>query len=92
MTDAIRTLISAVLYLVVDDDRLFISGPAVVEILHDNRPVRGRFVFSLMGVGGLLPQAQMAEDARYYVRFMDEADDLHFVAASGTAERVHFPR
>ena len=27
----------------------------------------------------------------YDVRFMDEADDLHFTAASGTAERVHFP-
>jgi hypothetical protein len=33
----------------------------------------------------------MVEDARYYVRFMDEADDLHFVVASGTDERVYFP-
>ena len=33
----------------------------------------------------------MAEDARYDVRLMDEADDLHFTAASGTAERVNFP-
>jgi hypothetical protein len=45
--------------LVVDQDRLFISGPAVVEILHDNRPIRGRFDFSLMGVGVLLPQPEM---------------------------------
>jgi hypothetical protein len=77
--------------LVVDVDRLFISGPAVVESLHDNRPVRGRFDFALMRVRGLLPQARVAEHAPYYVRFMDEADDLHFVAASGTAGRIHFP-
>jgi len=77
--------------LVVDEDGPFISGPAVVKILDDNRPVFRRFDFSLMRVRGLLPQARMAEDARYYVRFMDEADDLHFVAASGTTERVHFP-
>jgi len=77
--------------LVGDEDGLFVSGPAVVEIRHDNRPVRRRFAFSLMRALGLLPQAQMAEDARYDVRFMDEADDLHFTAASGTAERVHFP-
>ena len=38
--------------LVVDQDRLFISGPAVVEILHDNRPVFSSFDFSLMGSGG----------------------------------------
>ena len=25
-------------FLVVDEDMLFISGPAIVEILHDNRP------------------------------------------------------
>jgi len=39
----------------------------------------------------LFPQAQMAEDARYYVRFMDEVYDFHLIAASGIAERAHFP-
>ena len=77
--------------LVVDVDRLFISRPAVVAILDDNRPVFRPFDFSLMSVRVPLPQAQMAEDARYDVRFMDEADELHFVAASWTTERVHFP-
>jgi hypothetical protein len=77
--------------LVVNQHRLFISGPAVVEILHDNRPVRRRFAFSLMRVRGLLPQAQMAEDARYYVLIIDEAFDLYFMGGSRTAERVHFP-
>ena len=46
-----------------DEDRLFISGPAVVEILHDNRPFFRRFDFSPQRVGMLFPQAQMAEDA-----------------------------
>ena len=77
--------------LVVDEDRFFISGPAVVQILRDNRPVRRRFDFSLPRVGGLLPQPEMAEDAFYDVLFMNEADDLHFMGASGTTERVHFP-
>jgi hypothetical protein len=58
--------------LVVDVDTLFISGPAVVAILDENRPVFGRFDFSLPRLGILFPQAQMAEDARYDVRFMDE--------------------
>jgi len=51
--------------LAVNQHGFFISGPAVVEILHDNRPVRRRFAFSLRRVRGLLTQAQMAEDARY---------------------------
>ena len=75
----------------VDEDGLFISGPAVVQILRDNRPIRRRFDFSLPRVGVLLPQPEMAEDAFYDVLFMNEADDLHFMGASGTTERVHFP-
>jgi hypothetical protein len=47
----------------VDEDGLFISGPAVVAILNDNRPIDRRFDFALMRVGGLLPQPEMAEDA-----------------------------
>ena len=39
----------------------------------------------------LLPQAQMAEDAFYDVGFMNQTDDLHFMAASRATERVHFP-
>jgi hypothetical protein len=49
--------------LVVDVDRLLISGPAVVAILQDNRPVFRPRDFTLMRVRMLLPQAQMAEDA-----------------------------
>ena len=75
----------------VDKDGLFISGPAVVKILHDNRPLFRRFESPLRRVGGLLLHLEMAWDALYEVRFMDQADDLHFEAASGTAERVHFP-
>lgn len=67
-----------------DDDGLFISEPAVVEILHDNRPIFRRPGFLVMRVGVLLPQAQMAEDALNDVGFMDQADDLHFMGASGT--------
>lgn len=77
--------------LMVDDDGLFISWPVVVKILHDNRPVLRRFDFSLMRVGVLLLQAEMTEDAFYDVGFMDGADELHFLAASRTTERVHFP-
>jgi len=39
----------------------------------------------------LLPQPQMAEDAFSNVGFVNQADDLHLMAAAGTAERVHFP-
>jgi hypothetical protein len=60
--------------LVVDDDGLLIPGPAVVKIIEDNRPIRRRFYFSLMGVGGLLPQPEMAEDAFDDVEFMNQAD------------------
>jgi hypothetical protein len=59
--------------LVVDVNRPFISGRATVAIIHDNRPVFRPFDCSLMRVRVLLPQPEMAEDARYYVRFMDEA-------------------
>jgi hypothetical protein len=77
--------------LVVDEGRLFISGPAIVIIFEDNRPISRHLGFSLMRVCVLLPQPEMAEDALYHVGFMNQADDLHFVAASGTAERVYFP-
>ena len=39
----------------------------------------------------LLPQPEVAEDAFYEVGFMNQADDLHFMGASGTTEWVHFP-
>ena len=48
-------------------------------------------VFSLMRVIVVLPQPEMAEDAFYHGGFMNQADDLHFMVASGTTERVHFP-
>jgi hypothetical protein len=51
----------------VDEDRLFISGPAVVETLHDNRPVFRRFESPFRRGAILFPQAQMTEDALYYV-------------------------
>ena len=44
-----------------------------------------------MGVGGLLPQPEMAEDAFDDIEFMNQADDFHLMAAAGTTERVHFP-
>jgi hypothetical protein len=50
--------------LVVDDDRLFISGPSVVEILHDNRPIDRCFGFFLIRVMLLLIQPQMAKAFR----------------------------
>ena len=75
----------------VDDDGLFISGPAVVEILHDNRPIDRRYDFALMRVGVLLPQPEVAQDAFYNAGFMNKTDNLHFMSASGTTERVDFP-
>jgi hypothetical protein len=57
--------VSSLVDLVVDDDGLFISGPAIVIIIEDNRPIRRRFDFSLIRSRMLLPQAQMAEDAFY---------------------------
>jgi len=46
-----------------DDDGLLIPGPAIVEVIKDNRPICRRVDFSLMMVRMLLPQAQVAEDA-----------------------------
>jgi hypothetical protein len=43
--------------LVGGEDRLFISGPAVVIIIEDNQPICRRFDFSLMRVGMLLLQS-----------------------------------
>jgi len=76
---------------VVDEDGLFISGPAVVKIPNDNRPIDRCFGFFLMRVWVLSPQSQMTEDPFYELRVIDEADNLHFISASGTTERVHFP-
>jgi hypothetical protein len=53
---------------VVDEDGLSISGPAVVETLHDNRPIDRCFGFFLMRVGVLSPQSQMTEDPFYDLR------------------------
>ena len=74
-----------------DDDGFFIPGPAIVKILDDNWPICRHFGVSLMQIRVLLAQPEMAEDAFYDVLFMNEADDLHFMGASGTTERVHFP-
>jgi hypothetical protein len=76
---------------VVDENGLFISGPAVVEILHDNRPVGRRFDFSLPRAMVLLPQPEVAEYPFYELRVIDEAYDLHLMGASGTAKGVNFP-
>jgi hypothetical protein len=45
------------------DGGLFISGPAIVKMLEDNRPIRRRLRFCIMRTRVLLPQAQVAEDA-----------------------------
>jgi len=50
---------------VLDEGGLFISGPAIVKIIEDNRPIDRCFGFSLMRVRLLFPQSQMAEDALY---------------------------
>jgi hypothetical protein len=75
----------------VDEDGLFVSGPAIVKIIEDNRPIYRRFDFSLVRVGLLLPQPEMAEDPFDELRLIDEADKVHFMFASGTTERVNFP-
>jgi hypothetical protein len=69
-----------------DDDRLFISGAAIVIIIEDNRPICRRFDFSLMRVRVQLPQPQMAEDAflrlrsgQVYDVVFDEAADFHLL-------------
>jgi len=76
---------------VVDNDRLFIPGPAVVEILHDNRPIRRCFCFPPGRRRGLFPQPEMAEDAFYDIRVINQADDFHLMAAAGRTETVDFP-
>ena len=75
-----------------DDDGLLIPGPAIVEIIRDNRPICRRFDFSLMMVRMLLPKAQVAEDAFYDVGFMNQTDDLHFMAASRATKGGPLPR
>jgi hypothetical protein len=77
--------------LVVDHHWFFISGPATVITLEDNRPIRRRSRLCLKRDRVLLPQPEMAEDAFYDLGFMNEADDLHFMAAPGTTERIDFP-
>jgi len=46
-----------------DDAGFSIPGPAVVNLLEENRPIRGGFYFSLVRIRVLLPKPQMAEDA-----------------------------
>jgi hypothetical protein len=48
--------------LVVDDDGLFIPWPAIIEILHNNRPGVGRFRCLLMKVWGPFPQFRGVTD------------------------------
>jgi hypothetical protein len=43
---------------VVDENGLFISGPAIVKILEDDLPIRRRLDFSLMITWMLLPWAE----------------------------------
>jgi hypothetical protein len=57
---------------VLHEDRLFISGPAVVEILHDNRPICRRFCIVLKRTRVLLPQPEVAEYPFYELRVIDE--------------------
>jgi hypothetical protein len=66
----------------VDEDGLFISGPAVVEILNDNRPIDRRFGFFLIRVRMLSPQSQMTEDPFYEPRVIDEADDFDLMTTT----------
>jgi uncharacterized protein YozE (UPF0346 family) len=51
-----------------------------------------RFGFSLMRGRVLVAQSQMAEDAFNDVGFMNQADDFHLMAASGTSQGIHLPR
>ena len=57
-----------------DVDGLFISGPAVVEVLHDDWPIDRCFGFFLMRVMVLLPKPEVAEDPFYELGVIDEAD------------------
>ena len=39
----------------------------------------------------LFPQSRMAEDAFHDVGFVNQAYDLHVMAASGTSQGIHLP-
>jgi hypothetical protein len=52
--------------LVVNKGALFISGPAVVEIFADNRPMFRRFCSPPGWSRLLFPEPEMAEDAFYH--------------------------
>ncbi len=77
--------------LVVNNNSFFISGPAVVEIFDDNRPMFRWFFFPPGWSRLLFPEPEMAEDALDHLGLIDQADDLHLMVAPGTTERVHFP-
>jgi len=77
--------------LVVYEGGLFISGPAVVKIIEDNRPIARCFGFTLMRIWVLFPQSQMAEDALYHGGFVNQTYDLHVMAAAGTSQGIHLP-
>ena len=72
----------------VNNDGFFISGPAIVEIIDDNRPMFRCFCFPLRGSRLLFPQPEMAEDMLYDIGIIDKADDFHLMATARTSERV----
>ncbi len=77
--------------LVVDNGGFFIPGPAVVEIFDDNRPMFRCFCFPPGWSRLLFPEPEMAEDAFYHGRLVNQADDFHLMAAAGTSQGVHLP-
>jgi len=56
---------------------LFITTPAVMEILRHGRPMCGHFGSVFMSRWVLFPQPEMAEDALNHLGFIDEADVFH---------------
>ncbi len=61
----------------------------VIKIIEDNRPLFRCFCLP-PGWGRLLfPGPEMAEDAFYHGRLVNQADDFHLVAAAGTSQGVH---
>ena len=77
--------------LVVNNGGFFITGPAVIEIFTDKRHMFRCFFLPLRGSRLLFPQPEMAEDALYHLRVVDDAYDFHLMATARTRERVDFP-
>jgi hypothetical protein len=77
--------------LVADDHGCFISGPDMIIIIKGNPPICRRFGFCLKRTRRMLPQLEVAEDAFYEVGVVNEADEPHFMATSGTTDWVNFP-